>query len=459
MRDWASIERVEQLRALAHPLRLELLKRLTAAEATVGELARELGEAHARVFYHIKELEKTGLVRLVREATVRGIREKYYQAIARTLFVGQCFGKAPDVALLARQTVDDEMLRWRRQQVLEIDTGRLARELVTERLEVGAGDRVLIEGDRSQADLMEALALHCRLVGGEAVISSLSAEYLTRLLRELPADQLKEPPPFTAFLMREIDCLISIHPAAAEAKLREMAPERLEAATEGELAAWRQGRAFRSVKLFSPSRAWAHWAGADFLSVYDAFWQALLVPPEELEAEARKWQARLSGSPVWRLQSPNGSDHQVANDLRMVIDRTQFFASVGRLRPWRDHHLANLTLPDGSVTIGLDQAVGQVVSADGAMLKIDNGRVVEITAPAGGAMAPGWSGLVGKAVVFISIGLNRALTTPSGDRRLDRVGRGRLCLGIGGNEAYGGRIGGPLAYDLILSDVVLKQDG
>jgi len=49
-------DRVVELRAVAHPLRLRMLSLLTGAAMTATEVARELGITHANASYHLRKL-------------------------------------------------------------------------------------------------------------------------------------------------------------------------------------------------------------------------------------------------------------------------------------------------------------------------------------------------------------------------------------------------------------------
>lgn len=65
-------QRLEQLRATAHPLRLRMLSLLTGASMSAAEIARELGVTQANASYHLRLLERAGLVRMVEEVKLRG---------------------------------------------------------------------------------------------------------------------------------------------------------------------------------------------------------------------------------------------------------------------------------------------------------------------------------------------------------------------------------------------------
>ncbi len=78
------LETLEQLRAIADELRSRIAEALTHRAMTVTQLGELLGQAPAKIHYHVRELERVGLVRLVATREKSGILEKYYRAIARS---------------------------------------------------------------------------------------------------------------------------------------------------------------------------------------------------------------------------------------------------------------------------------------------------------------------------------------------------------------------------------------
>lgn len=79
-----------QARILFKPLRIEIMKLLAEAR-TCTELAEALGATAQKIYYHVKVLEKGGLVERVSERKVRGIVEGVYRASA------SMFRLAPDL--------------------------------------------------------------------------------------------------------------------------------------------------------------------------------------------------------------------------------------------------------------------------------------------------------------------------------------------------------------------------
>lgn len=78
------ISEIEQIKALAHPLRMRIVETLAASEPmTTKQVAEHLGEKPTRLYHHVEKLEKVGLIRLTHTRRNRGATEKYYESIAR----------------------------------------------------------------------------------------------------------------------------------------------------------------------------------------------------------------------------------------------------------------------------------------------------------------------------------------------------------------------------------------
>jgi DNA-binding transcriptional ArsR family regulator len=69
----------QQLRALAHPLRLRLLEAFAQGPRTTMQVASRLGEPPTRLYHHVNALERAGLLKLVDTKAVRGTTEKYFE--------------------------------------------------------------------------------------------------------------------------------------------------------------------------------------------------------------------------------------------------------------------------------------------------------------------------------------------------------------------------------------------
>src|SRR5579884_2722178 len=81
------LETVEQLRAIADELRQRIIQALGDTPMTVTQLGERLGLAPSKIHYHVRELERVGLVKLVKTREKGGILEKYYSPIAEFISV------------------------------------------------------------------------------------------------------------------------------------------------------------------------------------------------------------------------------------------------------------------------------------------------------------------------------------------------------------------------------------
>ena len=96
----------EALKALADGTRLAILDLLLERAATTSQLAEALGKPKGTVGYHLKVLEKCGLVRIVRTRPVRALTEKYYGRTGRTIIMSSS-GPIPDPLFIVRDALSD----------------------------------------------------------------------------------------------------------------------------------------------------------------------------------------------------------------------------------------------------------------------------------------------------------------------------------------------------------------
>jgi DNA-binding transcriptional ArsR family regulator len=95
-------ESLEQVRALADKMRVRIYNLLVQEPMTVTQVGKTLDTAPAKVHYHVRELERVGLVRQVFTREKSGILEKYYRAIAKEISVPRSLvTSAPRDELLA----------------------------------------------------------------------------------------------------------------------------------------------------------------------------------------------------------------------------------------------------------------------------------------------------------------------------------------------------------------------
>lgn len=83
MKDFHTIENLEQVKALSDPLRMRLLEAFSQKPMTTKQVAQLLGEKPTKLYHHVETLERAGLLKLVETRQNRGTTEKYYQPVAK----------------------------------------------------------------------------------------------------------------------------------------------------------------------------------------------------------------------------------------------------------------------------------------------------------------------------------------------------------------------------------------
>src|SRR3954465_5470173 len=97
MKPMAELTDQKYVKAMAHPLRLQILDALEHRTASPSELAEELDSPLGNVSYHVRQLPGPGLLNLVKETPRRGAVEHYYRLQARPQISDEAWGSAPTV--------------------------------------------------------------------------------------------------------------------------------------------------------------------------------------------------------------------------------------------------------------------------------------------------------------------------------------------------------------------------
>lgn len=79
-----TLETVDEIKAFSDPYRLRILYTLKrmGKPATVKQIGDAMGEVPAKVHYHVKKMEKAGVLRLSFTEEINGIVAKYYEPTA-----------------------------------------------------------------------------------------------------------------------------------------------------------------------------------------------------------------------------------------------------------------------------------------------------------------------------------------------------------------------------------------
>lgn len=87
MKDAIVLKDLEQIKAISQQYRLDIIDAFDNEPKTAKQIAEVLDEPHGRVNYHIKMLEKVGILELVEEVSKLGVVEKYYCPVAYKILI------------------------------------------------------------------------------------------------------------------------------------------------------------------------------------------------------------------------------------------------------------------------------------------------------------------------------------------------------------------------------------
>lgn len=90
------------IKALTHPLRVQILRALEERTASPSELADEIGAPLGNVSYHVRQLHALGLIKLVKKTPRRGAIEHHYKALVQPPISDDAWAGQPN---LVRESV------------------------------------------------------------------------------------------------------------------------------------------------------------------------------------------------------------------------------------------------------------------------------------------------------------------------------------------------------------------
>lgn len=118
------IESLDQAAVLLKPLRVALLRAM-GEPRTCPELAEQFGETPQKIYYHVKTLERAGLVERTGQRSVNGIPEGFYRACAQSYWLSPRLVKRYGGRRAIRDQTSLGILASHAEEMLE-DVGRLA---------------------------------------------------------------------------------------------------------------------------------------------------------------------------------------------------------------------------------------------------------------------------------------------------------------------------------------------
>lgn len=102
MKDIIVLRELDEIKAISHPYRVEILESFGQDPLSAKQLSELLGEPHAKINYHIKILLAAGILELVEERVKSGIIEKYYLPKAKMVVIDKSIWNSPMSDSLAK---------------------------------------------------------------------------------------------------------------------------------------------------------------------------------------------------------------------------------------------------------------------------------------------------------------------------------------------------------------------
>lgn len=103
LRDIFIVDKPQDVRLIFSEKHNMVLKLVMENELSISDIAKKLGLNPGTVHYYLKELEKHGLVKQVREEVKGGIIKKYYRSIAKRILLD-----SPDFNEMKRLEIDPD---------------------------------------------------------------------------------------------------------------------------------------------------------------------------------------------------------------------------------------------------------------------------------------------------------------------------------------------------------------
>lgn len=123
---------LETLRAIADPLRVQIMELLEGQTLTVKQVAEKLGLAPSKLYYHFGALEKLGLIEVAETRMVANMLEKKFRSNAElvdvdpTLFKFSKEGDNEPINILLSSTIDatrDDLQRSLQARQFQLEQG------------------------------------------------------------------------------------------------------------------------------------------------------------------------------------------------------------------------------------------------------------------------------------------------------------------------------------------------
>ena len=156
MKEASTVNTLEQIKVMAHPLRMKLLEAFSHKPITTIQVAAQLGERPTKLYHHVDALDRVGLIKLVRTRKKRGTVEKYYQTVARTFAVDRRLFKLQSQARVAQAGMQEVIAGMFEDTLSEIREN-LAKRLSKPKTK---DDRIIVSHSRIHVTQNDVVALN-----------------------------------------------------------------------------------------------------------------------------------------------------------------------------------------------------------------------------------------------------------------------------------------------------------
>ena len=470
MQDIYVLSNYEKAKAICDPLRIKLLKLLIHQELTAKQLASRVHQSSSKIHYHVKELEKQGLIQLVHTVEKGGILEKYYRAVANNYYIDQSLGDYFEKnEMRSVEFVIQDILSWRRVHRLKVDVQALAYKIVTLSLQIKADEVVAIIAGTQHMDLVEPLCIEIQRVGAYPLLTINTPSIKEQLIGEMNSVYLENYFNQLSVSFRPVTTLIMLEHIVDPFMVKKVAHSQVESYRK----AWAKVRnelTERKVKwafIGYPTQAQAKNMNLDFLKLHDTFWKSIDVDYNEIQDMAKNLARVLLRGKKVQIRSEHGTDLQLMIEGRfplmddgMISEEDLKSGDTFINLPCGEVYMAPL---EDSVegTAVFDSGYYQGERIEGIRLRFVKGRVVEFSATKNqeGLTQFFESGEAGRRVLGeLGFGLNPWIKQSIGYQVSDTKQLGSIHLSLGENRIFGGTNSASIHWPLVMTDVDLWVD-
>lgn len=470
MKDICILSSPEKVKAICDPLRIEIVQFVIKQSLTSKQIADLLEQSPSKIHYHVKELEKHGIIMLDYTSEKGGILEKYYRAVANNYYIDQSLGDYFDKnETKSVQFVTQDILSWRRAYRLKVDVEVLTRKIVRECLKIRPNELVGLMGGLEQIDLIETLAIEIQRVGAYPLICLETMNIKSKMLKELEPEYIQKHFQRLEETLRSATTFILLEQVVNPSVVKDISHERVEIYRK----AWvnvRNELFKRKVKwafLGYPTQGLAEEMNTDFIQLHDMFWKSIDVNYNELEYSAQYVAEVLATGSKIKIESKQGTYLELSISGRTPLIDDGIIS---------DDDLKNgdtvINFPSGEVYIApLEESVEGVAifnrvhfqgeAIEGVRLEFSKGKVVGFSAKKNESKLEQFfeSGEQGRRVLGeLGIGLNPWIKSLTGYQVYDTKQLGCIHLALGENKIFGGQNSATVNWPLVMTQVNMWVD-